>query len=80
MVANAGIIITKRLFEVSVEEWDRVQAVSGSVSSVCARSYLRLTRVPRSTSVESCCVIAKLVSDSNIAHEIERFVAAKNQD
>jgi len=27
MVANAGIIIPKTLFEVSVEEWDRVQSV-----------------------------------------------------
>lgn len=28
MIANAGIIVPKTLFEVSVAEWDRVQAVS----------------------------------------------------
>lgn len=28
MIANAGIIVTKTLLEVSVEEWDRVMAVS----------------------------------------------------
>ena len=28
MIANAGIIVAKTMFEVSVEEWDRVQAVS----------------------------------------------------
>lgn len=28
MIANAGIIVTKKLFEVTVEEWDKVQAVS----------------------------------------------------
>lgn len=27
MIANAGIIVTKKLFEVTVEEWDKVQAV-----------------------------------------------------
>lgn len=28
MIANAGIIVPKKLFDLSVEEWDRVQAVS----------------------------------------------------
>ena len=27
MVANAGIIVTKSLFEVSVDDWDKVMAV-----------------------------------------------------
>ena len=31
MIANAGIIVTKKLFEVTVEEWDRVLAVSRCV-------------------------------------------------
>lgn len=28
MVANAGIIVPKRLFDVSLEEWNKVQSVS----------------------------------------------------
>lgn len=28
MVANAGIIVAKKILEVSVEEWDKVQSVS----------------------------------------------------
>ena len=27
MVANAGIILTKRLMDITPDEWDRVQAV-----------------------------------------------------
>lgn len=35
MIANAGIIVTKTLLEVSVEEWDRVMAVSLFVTCTC---------------------------------------------
>lgn len=36
MVANAGIIATKRIFELTVEEWDKVQAV-------CAASLIAIS-------------------------------------
>ncbi|OBT92564.1 hypothetical protein VE01_09644 [Pseudogymnoascus verrucosus] len=37
MVSNAGIIVTKRLFEVSVAEWDKVQQVNVRGMFLCYR-------------------------------------------
>ncbi|KAK4936652.1 hypothetical protein LTR10_022504 [Elasticomyces elasticus] len=37
MIANAGIIVAKTMFEVSVEEWDRVQAVNVRGAFLCYR-------------------------------------------
>jgi len=37
MVANAGIIVTKSLFEVSVDEWDKVMAVNVRGVMLCYR-------------------------------------------
>ncbi|KIW44515.1 uncharacterized protein PV06_02977 [Exophiala oligosperma] len=37
MIANAGIIVTKTLLEVSVEEWDRVMAVNVRGVMLCYR-------------------------------------------
>ncbi|KAH8807346.1 NAD(P)-binding protein [Xylogone sp. PMI_703] len=37
MVANAGIIVAKTLLEVSVEEWDRVQAINVRGVMICYR-------------------------------------------
>lgn len=39
MISNAGIIVTKRLFEVSVAEWDKVQ----QVFTTCQPFYNYLT-------------------------------------
>jgi len=37
MIANAGIIVAKTMFEVSVEEWDRIQAVNVRGAFLCYR-------------------------------------------
>ncbi|KIV96998.1 hypothetical protein PV10_00808 [Exophiala mesophila] len=37
MIANAGIIVTKKLFEVTVEEWDKVLAVNLRGVMLCYR-------------------------------------------
>lgn len=38
MISNAGIVSTKSLFEVSVEEWDKVQAVNVRGMMLCHRA------------------------------------------
>ena len=41
MISNAGIVSTKSLFEVSVEEWDRVQSVNVRGMFLCHRAAAR---------------------------------------
>ncbi|KAL3484696.1 hypothetical protein BJX62DRAFT_243700 [Aspergillus germanicus] len=41
MVANAGIIVPKRLLEVSLAEWEQVQAVNATGAFLCYREAAR---------------------------------------
>jgi hypothetical protein len=61
MVANAGIIVTKSLFEVSVDEWDKVMAVCTRSRDIgqCCSDFLQ-----RSMFEASCSAIVKPVNQT----------------
>jgi hypothetical protein len=68
MIANAGIIIVKRLFEISVAEWDKIMEVLVPKCTFLAMGASLTHYKPRSMSGGCSCVTGKQVRPNVSSH------------